>query len=86
MKDITISATDLQIAIEEAMPEIIKEKFSSKYSSPLSKAIDAEFEKQDGFFKQLVGETISRAINDEKFKTRLTEKVLEQIITKGLAR
>jgi len=84
MKDITISSELLQVAIEKAMPEIIKDKLSSSYSSPLAKVIEEEFSKQDGFFRTLIAETISKAVNDEEFKKRLGEKVLEKIIEKGL--
>lgn len=42
MKDITISESLLQEAIEGAMPEVIKDKLSSSYSSPLAKVIEEE--------------------------------------------
>ncbi len=84
MKEIKISSELLQEAIEIAMPEIIKDKLSSSYSSPLAKVIEEELNKQDGFFRQLIAETISKAVNDVEFKKRLGEKVLEKIIERGL--
>ena len=84
MTNITIEAKILQDAIETAMPEIIKDRLSSSYSSPLAKVIEEELDNQDGFFRKLISETISKAVNDKEFKERLGEKVLEKIIEKGL--
>jgi len=86
MEDLIFSAKMLQDAIEESMPAVIKDKLSSSYSSPLAKAIEEELNKQDGVLRALVGQTISKAINDEEFKKRLGDKVLEKIIEKGLSR
>lgn len=84
MKDIIIS-TDLLIkTIEEAMPEVLKDKLSSTYSNPFAKVIEEELNNKEGQIRTLVVEIISRAVNDEAFKKRLEEKVLETIIAKGL--
>jgi hypothetical protein len=84
MKEITISETMLQNAIEKAMPKIIEEKLACSYSSPLGKIVEEELNKQDGLFREIVTGTISKAVNEEKFKERLGEKVLEKMISKVL--
>lgn len=84
MKDITISGKQLQEALEAAMPKVISETLTSSYSSPLAKVIGEELNSKEGVFRQLVSETISGALSDPEFKTRLADKVLENIISRGL--
>lgn len=86
MQDITVKGTELQKIIEDALPTIFKEKFSSSYSNPIATMIEEEIKSNDGAIKLFVRDTINSILNDEKFKDLVTKEVVGSIIAKGLSR
>lgn len=86
MQDVTISAQLIQDAIQASLPEVLKDKLSSSYSSPLSKIIDEELKNQDGAIRIFVSNIISEAFSSDTFKEELAKTVLAKIVEAGLKR
>ena len=84
MENITITADLIQTAIMNAMPEILKDKLSSSYSSPIAKVIDAALKENEGQIAIFVSALISESLTDPAFKDKLAKVVLAKIVESGL--
>jgi hypothetical protein len=84
MQDITISGELIQQAIIASLPEILKNKFSASYGSPISDIVEKEITEQKGQIRTFVAGIITDALNDPKFKEELGKMVLTKLVEKGL--
>jgi len=84
MDNIHIDKIEVEKIITEAIPVILKEKLTSKYDSPLSRAIEEEIKSSDGAIKTLVREVLSDILANAEMRKKLASELIAHIIQKGL--
>lgn len=84
MKDIIVNGNELQKIIEESIPNIFKEKFTSTYSNPLADIIEKEIKESEGVIRTFVKTTIADILTNKEFKDKMTTEIISLIIQKGL--
>lgn len=79
-----ITQEQIQAAVQKALVEKLDDILSSSYHNPIKELLEEEIKKQDGELKTLISSTLRSAFTDDTFKQKLTDKVLEKLIEKGL--
>lgn len=83
MENVVIKSNELQKIIEESIPTILKEKFSSSYNNPLSDAITKELTEQSGMIRQYIKELILEILTNDELKKKVANEIIAQMIQKG---
>jgi hypothetical protein len=83
MHDLVLKADEVAVILQEALPKVMKEIFTSSYDNPLKKAVDAEIKNQEGEIKKFVSDMIAKILSDEQFKVKIANDLIAQIIKQG---
>ena len=86
MEDIKLDSNVLRKIIEDSLPKIIGEKFSSGYGNPINTVIDEEIKNHDGVIRDFIKQTIVSIFSDTQFKEKIASQVIALVIQKGLGK
>jgi len=86
MEDLILGQTEVEKILQEALPKVLKDIFTSSYDNPLKKAIEEEIKSQEGEIKKFVSEMIAKILSDDAFKVKIANDLIGQIIKQGFSR
>ena len=75
---------ELEKHIIEAIPKILKEKFSSTYDNPLADAIKSVLVEKDSVIKDFIRDILAEMINNDELKKKISNEVVIAIVQKGI--
>lgn len=81
-----IDIEELQKLVEQNLPKILTEALLDKYDSPLKKAVEEAVKEKTGVINVMVNEILSEAFTNPKFKEKLSDMVLSNLINKAINR
>ena len=84
MENIIMDGKELEKHIMEAIPKILKEKFSSTYDNPLADAIKSVLVEKDSVIKDFIRDILAEMINNDELKKKISNEVVIAIVQKGI--
>ena len=84
MAEIKIDPHVLQEIVEQNLPKIVQEALVDRYDSPLKKAVEAAVKEKDGAINKMVQETLATVFSDPKFKEKVADHVIINLVQKSL--
>jgi len=84
MENIIMDGKELEKHIIEAIPKILKEKFSSTYDNPLADAIKSVLVEKDSVIKDFIRDILAEMINNDELKKKISNEVVIAIVQKGI--
>ena len=83
MEDLILKQEEVSKILQEALPKVLKDIFTSSYDNPLKKAVEEEIKSQEGEIKKFVNEMMAKILSDEQFKVKIANDLISQIIKQG---
>jgi uncharacterized membrane protein YheB (UPF0754 family) len=83
MEDLILKQDIVTNILQEALPKVLKDIFTSGYDNPLKKAVEEEIKSQEGEIKKFVSEMIAKILSDDSFKVKIANDLIGQIIKQG---
>ena len=83
MEDLISKQEEVSKILQEALPKVLKDIFTSSYDNPLKKAVEEEIKSQEGEIKKFVNEMMAKILSDEQFKVKIANDLISQIIKQG---